>query len=104
MLLSNRLQNVQVLKRISLCIWDAIHSLPLSPYLREYLRLTLTAVKPERKNYASWQEQNYIEDLHEWETNPLFGWCNLIVTLRIGIYHDQLHYEDVLKQAAGFRK
>lgn len=47
-----------------------------APYLREYLRLTLTAEKPERKNYASWQEQNYIEDLHEWETNPLFGWCN----------------------------
>ena len=30
--------------------------------------------------------------------DPLFGWCNLIVTLRIGIYHDQLHFDDVLKQ------
>ncbi len=47
-----------------------------APYLREYLRLTLTANKPERKNYASWQEQNYNEDLNEWETNPLYGWCN----------------------------
>jgi hypothetical protein len=31
--------------------------------------------------------------------DPLFGWCNLIVTLRIGIHHDLLHYEDALKQA-----
>lgn len=36
--------------------------------------------------------------------DPVFGWCNLIVTLRIGIYHDQLHYDDVIKQAGHFRK
>jgi hypothetical protein len=34
----------------------------------------------------------------------LFGWCNLIVTLRIGIYHDQLHYDDVFGRAAQFKK
>ena len=47
-----------------------------APYFREYLRLAMTSEKPERKNYASWQEQKYIEDLDEWENNPLFGWCN----------------------------
>lgn len=47
-----------------------------APYLREYLRLALTAKKPDPANYASWQQQNYIEDLNEWETNPLYGWCN----------------------------
>jgi len=31
--------------------------------------------------------------------DPLFGWCNLIVSLRLGIYHDQLHYEDATRQA-----
>ena len=35
--------------------------------------------------------------------DPVFGWCNLIVTLRIGIYHDQLHYEDAIKQASQFK-
>lgn len=35
--------------------------------------------------------------------DPVFGWCNLIISLRIGIYHDQLHFEDVLKQAAAFK-
>ncbi len=47
-----------------------------APYFREYLRLTMTAKKPERENYASWQGQKYIEDSEEWKNNPLFGWCN----------------------------
>lgn len=34
--------------------------------------------------------------------DPVFGWCNLIVTLRIGIYHDQLHYDDIFKQVRQF--
>ena len=74
---------------ISTEVRDSVKNLPLdlkykkvdyklgpAPYLREYLRLTLTAQKPERKNYPSWQGQKYIEDLDEWENNPLFGWCN----------------------------
>jgi penicillin-binding protein 1A len=68
---------------------DSIKQLPLdlnyqkvdyrsgpAPYLREYLRLALTAKKPDKKNYASWQIQTFREDSVEWETNPLFGWCN----------------------------
>jgi DinB superfamily len=35
--------------------------------------------------------------------DPLFGSINLIVTLRIGIYHDQLHFDDVFKMAAEMR-
>lgn len=47
-----------------------------APYFREYLRLTMTATKPNKKKYASWQYQEFKEDSTEWETNPLFGWCN----------------------------
>jgi len=47
-----------------------------APYFREYLRLTLTAGKPDRKDYASWQTQKFKEDSVEWQTNPLYGWCN----------------------------
>lgn len=35
--------------------------------------------------------------------DPLFGFINLIITLRIGIYHDQLHYEDVIALAGEFK-
>ena len=52
------------------------HKEGLAPYFREYLRMTLTAKKPNRKNYASWQEQKFKEDSVSWETNPLYGWCN----------------------------
>ena len=31
--------------------------------------------------------------------DPLFGFLNLIVTLQIGIYHDQLHFDDVIAMA-----
>ena len=52
------------------------HKEGLAPYFREYLRLVVTAKKPERSNYASWQTQKFQEDSVSWETNPLYGWCN----------------------------
>ena len=52
------------------------HKDGLAPYFREYLRLTLTAKKPNRKNYASWQEQKFKEDSTAWENDPMYGWCN----------------------------
>ena len=74
---------------ISKEVRDSVKQLPLdldyhkvdyksgpAPYFREYLRLTLTATKPDRDNYASWQTQKFIEDSIAWETDPLFGWCN----------------------------
>jgi penicillin-binding protein 1A len=51
------------------------HKLGLAPYFREYLRQTLTHTKPDRKKYASWQDQQFRDDSLSWETNPLYGWC-----------------------------
>lgn len=47
-----------------------------APYFREFLRIFMTANKPVRENYASWQGDIYAEDSLMWETNPLYGWCN----------------------------
>ena len=52
------------------------HQEGLAPYFREYLRVTMTAVKPNRKDYPSWNQQKFTEDSLAWETNPLYGWCN----------------------------
>lgn len=52
------------------------HKRGMAPYFREYLRMSLTAKKPERKNYASWNVQRFKRDSLEWESNPFFGWCN----------------------------
>lgn len=45
-------------------------------YFTEYLRTILMANKPDRDKYAAWQDQEFYEDSLEWETNPLYGWCN----------------------------
>ncbi len=48
----------------------------LAPYFREYLRIAMNATKPVRADYRAWQMQKFREDSVEWETNPLYGWCN----------------------------
>lgn len=50
------------------------HKDGLAPYFREELRRILTAKRPERSNYPSWDGQRYVDDSIAWATNPLFGW------------------------------
>lgn len=52
------------------------HKDGLATYLREYLRLYLTAQQPKRENYASWQSTRFYTDSIAWEEDPLYGWCN----------------------------
>ncbi len=67
---------------------DSLQALPLkldyhrvdhnegqATYFREYLRGVLSAKKPDRSDYRGWQMQKYYEDSLDWETNPLYGWC-----------------------------
>lgn len=51
------------------------HKMGVAPYFRERLRLMLTAKEPVRSNYASWQDQDYLDDKYQWENNPLYGFC-----------------------------
>jgi Membrane carboxypeptidase/penicillin-binding protein len=53
----------------------ADHKEGIAPYMREYIRLTMTAKKPEKKDYQSYQMQKFREDSLAWDTNPLYGWC-----------------------------
>ena len=48
----------------------------IAPYFREHLRKIMMADKPDRSDYASWQYDRFRDDSIQWETNPLFGWCN----------------------------
>ena len=54
----------------------ADHKEGLGTYLREYLRTSMTAKEPKRKNYASWQDNQFYQDSVAWATDPLYGWCN----------------------------
>ena len=50
------------------------HKEGLAPYFREELRRYLTARKPVKADYPSWEEQRYVDDSIAWATDPLFGW------------------------------
>ena len=52
------------------------HKEGIAVYLREYLRRYMTAKKPERALYPSWNMVKYYNDSINWETDPLYGWCN----------------------------
>ena len=51
------------------------HKEGLATYFREYLREVLNHKKPVKSDYRGWQMQEFYEDSLDWETNPLFGWC-----------------------------
>jgi penicillin-binding protein 1A len=54
----------------------ADHKEGLAVYLREYLRRYMTARKPDRALYPSWNMVKFYNDSINWETDPLYGWCN----------------------------
>lgn len=66
------------LKQLPLTVYyhKVDHNDGLAPYFREELRRVMTAEKPERKNYPSWNQQAFYDDSCAWARNPLFGWCH----------------------------
>ena len=52
------------------------HKQGLAPYFREYLRQILTAKEPIESKYPDWNKQQYHIDREQWDTNPLYGFCN----------------------------
>ncbi|WP_282037594.1 transglycosylase domain-containing protein [Saccharicrinis aurantiacus] len=52
------------------------HKEGVAPYLRENLRLTLNAPKPDRSRYPSYLMDKFIKDSIEWATNPVYGFTN----------------------------
>jgi hypothetical protein len=72
------------------------------PVPLETLGSELRTLHAEVRHFYEGKDEDVLGNLYLYD--PLFGWCNLIVTLRIGIYHDQLHYDDVIRQAAQFKQ
>ena len=52
------------------------HKDGLATYFRDFLRRYMTAKKPERALYSSWNMVKYHIDSINWESDPLYGWCN----------------------------
>ncbi len=52
------------------------HKDGVAVYFRDYLRRYMTAKRPERGDYPSWNMVRYHQDSINWENDPLYGWCN----------------------------
>ena len=68
------------------------HKEGLATYFREYLRLFMTANKPDRKRYRDLSQ--FRMDSVAWKTNPWYGWCKKNVKVD-GSHYDL--YSDGLK-------
>jgi penicillin-binding protein 1A len=52
------------------------HNDGLATYFREFIKQTMTAEEPLRKNYSKWNYLTYKEDSTRWKNDALYGWCN----------------------------
>ena len=52
------------------------HKDGMAVYFREYLRQYMMAKKPERGDYPSWNQNQFVFDSIAWVSDPLYGWCN----------------------------
>jgi len=82
-------------------LWTPRHH-TRKPVSLEALQAEIRTLHANVRQFYEGKDEDALGNLHLYD--PVFGWCNLIVTLRISIYHDQLHYEDVIRQAAQFKK
>ena len=82
-------------------LWTPRHN-TRKPVSLEQLKTELRNLHAKVRSFYEGKNEDVLGNLYLYD--PLFGWCNLIVTLRIGIYHDQLHFDDVIRQAALLRR
>ena len=54
----------------------ADHKDGIAVYFRDFLRRYMMAKRPEKADYPSWNMVKYHIDSINWETDPLYGWCN----------------------------
>ena len=82
-------------------LWTPRHN-TRKPVSLDELKSEMRDMHAKVRQFYAGKDEDVLGNLYLYD--PVFGWCNLIITVRIGIYHDQLHYDDVIKQAAQFRK
>ncbi len=78
-------------------LWTPRHS-PRKPIPLETLKAENRVLHAKVRTFYTGKDETILGNLYLYD--PVFGWCNLIIMLRIGLYHDQLHFDDVFKLAA----
>jgi len=70
---------------------------PSRPVSLEVLQQELRSLHGDIRAFYSGKDEAVLGHISIYD--PYFGLLNLILTLRLGIYHDALHFEDVVKYA-----
>ena len=81
-------------------LWSPKHT-PKNPITLEQLYQEQIEEHAKVRAFYSGKDEALLGNVFVFD--PLFGFINLIVTLRVGIYHDQLHYDDVIALAEKFK-
>ena len=73
-------------------IWSPKHT-PRKPTSLKVLKDNLVKTHQEIRNFFSGKDADYLGHVSLYD--PVMGWLNLIKVLRVGIYHDKLHEEQI---------
>lgn len=71
------------------------------PVSLEVLHSETRTIHARVRRFYENKDQDVLGNLYLYD--PVFGWYNLIHALRISIYHDQFHYDDIFKQVKQFK-
>ena len=61
---------------LSLKFHVADHKDGIATYFRDFLRRYMMAKEPNKADYPSWNMVKFHIDSINWQTDPLYGWCN----------------------------
>ena len=81
-------------------LWTPRHNSD-GPVPLEVLKAEVEAVHDRLRSFYTGKEPDVLGNIYAYD--PAIGVMNLITGLRVGIYHDQLHYDDLIEIAASLR-
>lgn len=73
-------------------IWSPKHT-PRKPTSTEVLKENLAQTHSEVRKFFTGKDPDYLGHVSLYD--PVMGWLNLIRALRVGLYHDALHIEQI---------
>ncbi len=81
-------------------LWPPRHT-PRKPVPLAVLRAEAESIHSRVRAFYTGKDQDVLGNTHAYD--PAIGVVNLITALKVGIDHDQLHYDDVLRMVASLR-
>ena len=81
-------------------LWTPRHN-PEKPVPLEELKAEVEAVHGRLRSFYTGKDPDVLGNIYAYD--PVIGVMNLITGLKVGIDHDQLHYDDLIEMAASLK-